>query len=130
MANLGYDWVAQTQLIGTEDGWATLSGTTPTASGDVDLETDDLVGAMITPEVDFDSTPTDYVDVKVYYSLDGSNYSDTPDQILRIDKATDPNQRAMKIIGVPHFIVTMAQTGSTDSHNVRCYCQRFEVISA
>jgi hypothetical protein len=130
MASIGNSWATQTQIIGTGDGWVTLSGTTPTESGDVDLETDNYVGAVITPEVDFDSTPTDYVDVKVYWSLDGTNYSDTPDQTLRIDKATDPNQRTMKVWDVPHFKVAMVQTGSTDSHNVRCYCQRVEGITA
>lgn len=129
MASIGNSWAAQTQLIGTADGWVTLSGTTPTESSDVDLETDNYVGAVIMPEVDFDSTPTDYVDVRIYWSLDGTNYSDTADQTFRIDKATDPNQRGMKIWDVPHFKVAMVQTGSTDAHNVRCYCQRVEGIT-
>jgi len=130
MASIGNSWATQTQLIGTGDGWVTLSGTTETLSSDVDLETDNYVGAVITPEGDFDSTPTDHVDVRIYWSLDGTNYSDTADQTFRIDKATDPNQRGMKIWDVPHFKVGMVQTGATDSHNVRCYCQRVEGISA
>jgi hypothetical protein len=129
MATYGNSWATQTQIVGTDDGWVTLSGTTPTESSDVDLETDNYLGAVIVPEVDFDSTPTDYVDVYVYYSQDGINYNDTPDQTRRISNATDPNQIDLEVTNRQHFKVALVQSGSTDNHNVRCYCSRYHGIS-
>lgn len=130
MADIGNKWGTQAQIIGSGDGYATLSGTTETLSSDVDLETGNLIGALVAVEVNFDSTPTDYVDVRVYWSLDGTNYSDSADQTMRIDKATDPHQRGIKVWNVPHFKVGMVQTGSTDSHDVRAYVQAVEGVSA
>ena len=128
--DLKYSWATQQQIIGAADGYETCSGTTPVASSDIDLETDGYFGVQIVPEVNFDSTPTDYVDVKVYGSLDGTNYDDTPLYTRRIDKATDPNQISFSIEGYAHLKVTMTQSGSTDSHDVRCYCQRYRGITS
>lgn len=120
---LMHEWAAQSQIISSADSWITMAGTTAVISSDVDLETGGYLGCVVTPEVDFDSTPTDYVDIKAYFSLDGTNYSDSPDLQFRIDKATDPHQRSLIVRDVPHFIITATQSGSTDSHNVRAYQQ-------
>ena len=119
-------WEAAAQIIGTGDGWVTCSGTTPVVSSDVDFETSGQFGAHVIAEVNFDSTPTDYVDVKLYGSLDGTNYDDTPYATKRIDKATDPNQISLLLSGdFAHHLVTMTQSGATDSHDVRAYLQKF-----
>ena len=110
----------------------TLASATYVTSSAIDLGATIPMDVTFEMECDPNGTPSGNKQLILFakLSLDGTNYSDSPDQIKRIDKATDPHQTAMKVIGVPHFIVTMTQTGSTDSHDVRCYCQRFEVISA
>lgn len=126
MGSFNYNWETVAQIIGTSDGWVTLSGATPSDSADVDFETSGQFGAHVIVEVDFDSTPTDYVDVKLYGSLDGTNYDDTPYVTRRIDKAVDPNQISMLLSGeFAHHKVTVVQSGTTDSHNVRAYLQKF-----
>ena len=128
--DLKLSWATQAQIIGSGDGYTTLSGTTAVLSSDVDLETEGYYGAQIVPEVKFDSTPTDHVDVKVYGSLDGTNYDDSPIAVWRIDKATDPHQISRRVEGFAHIAVAMVQSGATDSHDVRCYCQAFRGITS
>ena len=123
MAAINRTWTSQTWIEG--DGtptWTTLSGTTEEYSSSVDLGTNGYDLIYIWPEVDFDATPTDDVDVKLYSSPDGgTSWDDTPFYTMRIDKGTDPNQLPIKLKDPPPDIrVGMVQTGSTDSHNVRC----------
>lgn len=125
MATISKVWAANAQVIGTGDGYVTLSGTTESFSSNVDLQTSGYEGAHVIVEVNFDATPTDDVDVSIYGSLDGSNYDDTPLSTFRIDSGTDPNQVSIIIRDVAHFRIGVVQTGSTDSHDVRAYHERW-----
>ena len=90
MTTINRNWASQSQIIGTGDGYVTLSGTTESYSSDVDMETNGYEGAHVTVEIDYDTTPTDEVKIKVYGSLDGSNYDDTPIWEMQGDKSVDP----------------------------------------
>jgi len=72
------NWTSATQIIGTGDGYITLSGTTESFSSNVDMVTNGYEGAHVIVEIDYDDTPTDEVNISFYGSLDGSNYDDTP----------------------------------------------------
>ena len=123
MATISKNWATQSQIIGSGDGWLTLSGTTESFSSDVDLETNGYEGAHLIVEIDYDSSPTDQVKIKLYGSLDGSNYDDAPIWEMQGDKSIDPQQLSFIIRDLAHFRMGMQQTGSTDSHNVRAYIQ-------
>ena len=123
MATITRNWAAQSQIIGTSNGYITLSGTTESYSSDVDLETNGYEGAHVVVEINYDSTPTDEVKIKLYGSLDGSNYDDTPIWEMEGDESVDPQQLSFVIKGLAHFRIGVQQTGSTDSHDVRVYVQ-------
>ena len=123
MATINKNWASQSQIIGTSDGYITLSGTTESYSSDVDLETNGYEGAHVTVEIDYDASPTDEVKIKLYGSLDGSNYDDTPIWQMQGDKNIDPQQLSFVVKDVAHFRIGVQQTGSTNSHNVRAYVQ-------
>ena len=123
MATIKKNWASQSQFEGTSDGYTTLSGTTEEYSADVDLETNGYEGAHVTVEIDYDATPTDEVKIKLYGSLDGSNYDDTPIWEMQGDKSVDPQQLSFIVKDLAHFRLGFQQTGSTDSHNVRAYVQ-------
>jgi hypothetical protein len=114
---------SQSQIIGTGDGYVTLSGTTESYSSDIDMETNGYEGAHITVEIDYDSSPTDDVKIKLYGSLDGSGYDDTPIWEMQGDKSVDPQQLSFIVKDLAHFRIGVRQTGSTDSHDVRSYVQ-------
>ena len=121
MATISKNWSSQSQITGTGDGYITLSGTTESFSSDVDLETNGYEGAQLIVEIDYDSSPTDQVKIKLYGSLDGSNYDDTPVWEIQGDKSVDPQQLSFIIKDLAHFKIGIQQTGSTNSHNVRAY---------
>ncbi len=123
MATITRDWASQSQIIGTSDGYITLSGTTESYSSDVDLETNGYEGAHVTVEIDYDGSPTDEIKIKLYGSLDGSNYDDTPIWEMQGDKSVDPQQLSFVVKDLAHFRISVQQTGSTDSHDVRAYIQ-------
>jgi len=100
------NWTSATQIIGTGDGYITLSGTTESFSSNVDMATNGYEGAHVIVEMDYDGTPTDEVEISIYGSLDGTNYDDTPRFIIK---------------DVAHFRLGVKQAGTTDSHNVRAY---------
>ena len=52
MATISRNWTSQSQIIGTDDGYVTLSGTTESFSSDVDMETNGYEGAHVTVEID------------------------------------------------------------------------------
>jgi hypothetical protein len=126
MGAISKQYSSESQIIGAGDGYATLSGVTETLSSDVDLITDGYMGAEVTVEVNFDSTPTDYVQVNIYPGRDASNYDDSPAFGMLIDKAIDPHQKTFNVDGYAHFKVGVVQTGSTDSHDVRAYVKRWK----
>ncbi len=130
MATIKKNWASQSQIEGTGDGYTTLSGTTEEYSADVDLETNGYEGAHVTVEIDYDATPTDEVKIKLYGSLDGSNYDDTPIWEMQGDKSVDPQQLSFIIKDLAHFRLGFQQTGSTNSHNVRAYVQPWNYITA
>jgi len=121
MATIKRNWTSQSQIIGTGDGYVTLSGMTESYSSDVNLETTGYEGAHVIVEIDYDATPTDEVKIKLYGSLDGSNYDDTPIWEIQGDKSVDPQQLSFVIRDLAHFKLGVQQTGSTNSHNVRAY---------
>lgn len=123
MATIKKNWASQSQIEGVSDAYTTLSGTTEEYSSDVDLETDGYEGAHVTVEIDYDATPTDEVKIKLYGSLDGSNYDDTPIWEMQADKSVDPQQLSFIVKDFAHFRLGFQQTGSTDSHDVRAYVQ-------
>lgn len=130
MATIKRSFAAQSQIIGTGDGYVTLSGTTESFSSDVDLETNGYVGSHIIVEMDYDVTPTDEIEIGVYGSLDGTNYDDTSIFSQQGDHDIDPQQMSFIIQDVLHFRIGVKQTGSTDSHNVRAYVQSWNYNSA
>ena len=130
MATIKKNWAAQSQIEGVSDAYTTLSGTTEECSSDVDLETNGYEGAHVIVEIDYDATPTDEVKIKLYGSLDGSNYDDTPIWEMQGDKSVDPQQLSFIVKDLAHFRLGFQQTGSTDSHNVRAYVQPWNYITA
>jgi hypothetical protein len=74
-------------------------------------------------EINYDATPTDEVKIKLYGSLDGTNYDDTPIWEMQADNGTNLQQLSFIIKDLAHFRIGVQQTGSTDSHDVRAYVQ-------
>ena len=130
MATIKKNWASQSQIEGSGDGYTTLSGTTEEYSADVDLETNGYEGVHVTVEINYDTSPTDEVKIKLYGSLDGSNYDDTPIWEIQGDKSTDPQQLSFIVKDLAHFRLGFQQSGSTDSHDVRAYVQCWNYQSA
>jgi len=123
MPTINKNWASQSQVVGTGDGFVTLSGTTESFSSDVDMEANGYEGAHIVVEINYDATPTDEVTIKLYGSLDGNNYDDTPIWEIQADNSVDPQQLSFIVRDLAHFRIGIQQTGSTDSHDVRAYVQ-------
>lgn len=130
MAIISKNWSDPEQIAGVSNGYITLSGVTEQYSSDIDLETGGYDGAHVIVEVNFDSTPTDYVDVALYGSLDGINYDDTSLWGQRIDKLTSPNQISFVVRDLAHARVGVKQTGNVNSHDVRIYVQKWKYVVA
>lgn len=129
MTTISKNWASQSQIISTGDGYITLSGTTESYSSDVDMETNGEEGAHVIVEIDYDPTPTDEVKIKLYGSLDGSAYDDTPIWEMQGDSSVDPQQLSFIVKDLAHFRIGVQQTGSTDSHDVRAYVQKWNYQS-
>ena len=123
MATINKNWTSAVQIIGSGDGYVTLSGTTESFSSDVDLESNGYEGAHLVVEINYDASPTDEVEISLYGSLDGSNYDDTPLWTIEGDNGTDPQQLSFIVKDLAHFRIGVKQTGSTNSHDVRTYVQ-------
>lgn len=119
MATISKAWGLQIWIEGGAASFTTLSGTTEEYSDVVDMETNGYEGAHVQPEVNFDAGPTDDVIIKVYGSLDGTNFDDTSLHQIVIDKGTDPNQISFIVRDTKYFRLGFQQTGATDSHDVR-----------
>jgi len=130
MATIKKNWATQTQIEGTGDGYTTLSGTTEEYSADVDLETNGYEGAHVIVEINYDASPTDEVNIKLYGSLDGTDYDDTPIWEIQGDKSVDPQQLSFIIKDLAHFRLGFQQTGATNSHDVRAYVQPWNYVTA
>ncbi len=129
MSTIKKNWATQNQIAGTGDGYITLSGTTESYSSDVDLETNGYEGAHVIVEINYDATPTDEVKIKLYGSLDGTNYDDTPIWEMQGHNGINLQQLSFIIKDLAHFRIGVQQTGSTDSHNVRAYVQSWNYQS-
>ena len=123
MATISKNWASAVQIIGSGDGFLTLSGTTESFSSDVDLESNGYEGAHLIVEINYDASPSDEVEISLYGSLDGSNYDDTPLWTIQGNSGTDPQQLSFIVKDLAHFRIGLKQTGSTDSHDVRTYVQ-------
>lgn len=119
-------FATQQQIEGAADGYTTLSGTTEEFSSDIDLETDGYEGVEIDVDINFDPTPTDDVDINIYGRLDSSwDGNEIPVFSQRVDSDNDPCRVPLIIKDFAHVRVGVVQTGSTNSHDVRIYCQRW-----
>ena len=128
---IGYEYDTEAQVLGTADGYVTLSGTTQQFSSVIDCN--GWLGFAVTVEVDFDGTPTDNVNVNLYRCRDATptNPDDVGQVIAQLDKATDPNQRTFVIFGEARYNrIGVVQTGSTNSHDVRIYATKFRAVTA
>jgi hypothetical protein len=123
MPTIKKNWTTQSQIVGSGDGYITLSGTTESYSSDVDLETNGYEGAHVIVEINYDASPTDEVKIKLCGSLDGTNYDDTPIWEMQGDKSIDPQQLSFVIKDLAHFRIGLQQTGTTNSHDVKAYVQ-------
>lgn len=123
MSTIKKVWAALAQIIGSGDGYITLSGTTESFSSNINLETNGFEGCHIIVEIDYDASPTDEVEIAIYGSLDGTSYDDTPIWSMQGDKTQDPQQLSFIIKDLAHCRIGVKQTGSTNSHNVRAYQQ-------
>lgn len=123
MATISKSWESATQIEGSGDGYTTLSGTTEEYSAAVDMVTSGFEAAHVIVEINYDATPTDEVKIKLYGSLDGTNFDDTPIWEMQGDNSVDPQQLSFIIKELAHFRIGLQQTGSTNSHDVRAYVQ-------
>jgi len=128
MTTLSRAFQSAVQIIGTGDAYVTLSGTTEIFSSAINLTAH--MGAHAEIDVNFDSTPTDNVEYRVYGSLDGTNWAPMALIFGVIDKDTDPNGPPIVIEKVAYARIGVKQTGSTDSHDVRAYVRTWNYTSA
>ncbi|MBN1807177.1 MAG: hypothetical protein JW837_18165 [Sedimentisphaerales bacterium] len=130
MATIKKNWASPAQIIGSGDGYETLSGTTESYSSDVDLETNGYEGAHVIVEINYDESPTDEVSIKLYGSLDGTNYDSSPIWEVQGDKSIDPQRLSFVVKDLAHFRIGVVQAGATDSHDVRAYVQAWNYETA
>lgn len=124
----GYAYDTEAQVLGTSDGYVTLSGTTEQYTSVIDCN--QWLGAVVAVEVNFDSTPTDDVIVTLYRCRDATptNPDDVGQVLGTLSKAVDPNQRTFVISGEARYVrIGVKQSGATDSHDVRAYSTKFRV---
>jgi hypothetical protein len=123
MATVKKNWASQAQIIGSGDGYETLTGTTESYSSDVDMETDGYEGAHVVIEIVYDGSPTDEVIIKLYGSLDGSTYDTNPIWEIQGDKSISTQRLSFVVKDLAHFRIGVVQDTGTDSHDVRAYVQ-------
>lgn len=113
-------WTALAWINAAGSGsYDTLSGTTEEYTSAVDMATNGYVGAHVVVDLNFDATPTDDMDVKLYSSLDGSTWDDIPVTEIRVDNSDDPGQISFVVEGFAQWRIGVVQTGSTDTHDFR-----------
>ena len=116
-------WTSETFIEGdATPTFTTLSGTTEELSSTVDMATNGYDLVHIWPDVNFDATPTDDVWFRLYSSSDGgTDWDDVAFYEQLLDSATDPQQILVVLKDPPPtWRAGFQQTGSTDSHDVRC----------
>jgi len=116
-------WTSETWINAAGSGsFDTLAGTTEEYTSAVDLATNGYDVVTFWPDINFDGTPTDDIDINVYSSPDGgTDWDDIPIYTIRVDSAIDPAQLAITIVNPPPTLrVGFVQTGATDTHDFRC----------
>jgi len=121
MATISKNWASTSQIIGSNDNYVTLSGTTESYSSAVDLVTNGYEGAHLIVEIEHDESPTDEVKIKLYGSLDGTNFDNTPVWEMQGDKSVETQQLSFIVRDFAYFRVGVQQTGTTNNHQVRAY---------
>ena len=121
MATISKVWGTEVTLYQTAafGGTDTAVGSTEVFTSGIDLETNGYEGVHVVVEADFVATPTDNLEVKVYGSLDGTNYDDTPIYSFVIDNGTDPNQVSFIVRDLAHFRIGLKSSGTTDTIDVQ-----------
>ncbi len=71
--------------------------------------------AHVEIDADFIGSPTDNIIVRVFGSIDGTNFDDTPIMAFKIDKDVDPNQVSFIVSGVKGFRIGLFMDGGTDT---------------
>lgn len=71
--------------------------------------------AHVEVDANFIASPTDDILVRVYGSIDGTNYDDSPVFGMRIDKDVDPNQISFIVRGYKSFRIALLMNGGTDT---------------
>ena len=84
MATINKNWASAVQIIGSGDGFLTLSGTTESFSSDVDLESNGYEGAHLIVEINYDASPSDEVEISLY----GSTAAITTIHLCGLSRAT------------------------------------------
>lgn len=128
MATAKKSWTAQTWINAAGAGlYDTLSGTTEEYTSAIDCVTNGYIGTHIMADINFDSTPTDNVNVKIYGSLDGTNWDNIPINTVLVVNTTDPSSLSFVIEGFAYVRVGFSQTGSTDTHDFRCSSREWNI---
>jgi hypothetical protein len=133
MATISKNWAALQELYKTNyygGSDADVGGTEQTSS-DIDLETGGHEGAHCFLEY-YPSGGTDDLKVKVYASLDGTNYDTVPLTEFTVDNpgATTEGQLSFVVKDVAHFRVGLVRDGSTDTYDIQLTCQKWNYTSS
>lgn len=127
MAVIKKAWSSTYQHDWDDDSWTTdtpttaietLSGTTESYTGKIDLATNGYEGCQITFDLNYDATPTDEIEISVYASIDGTNWDEVAIYGMTGDHDVDPQQISIIIKDVAYLRVGFVQSGSTDSHDI------------
>lgn len=113
MATISKSWAAAAEILASD-----AATNAEQFSSVVDLVTDGYEGAQVTVTVNYQGSPTDYVDVNVYTSMDNSHWDTSPMFSLRFSQTPDPNTRSLLVANVGFFKVGYIQSGSTDDTNM------------
>jgi len=113
-----HDWNDDTWTTGTPTTAAeTLSTTTESKTGSIDCRT--YWSLQLTIDINYDATPTANIAIYIYGSKDGTNFDDTPMDLIAGDKSKDPEQLTLMIFNPPAYLqVGFVQDDSTDSHDI------------
>lgn len=105
-------------------------GGTETTLADIDLETDGYHGVQVRVKVNSSGT-TDNFDVKVYGSLDGTNFDTIPISQFRMTATGGGDVVATLLLrDLAHIRVRGVRSGSTDTFDVEVLHQRFRFNAA
>ena len=130
MPTIKKNWGSTYQHDWNDDSWTTgspttaaetLSGTTESLTGGINLLTEGYEGIQLTVDINADPTPTDDIELNVYASLDGTNWDEMVIRKILIDfdlVFTDPCQITTIVTGYAYLRIGFVQTGSTDSHDI------------